>query len=62
MIQINHIHAEDINMDISFNAKQSEFKNFMSLIPGIYSEQFKDVQSKGKLAFKGFVPQHSFYL
>jgi hypothetical protein len=42
-------------MDLKFNAKQNEFKNFISLIPGVYSESFKDVQTSGLLAFNGFV-------
>ena len=47
--------ADDINMDLSFSAKQNEFRNFISLIPGVYSESFKDIQAKGLLSFKGFV-------
>lgn len=47
--------ADDINMDLTFNAKQSEFKSFLSLVPGIYTEEFKDLKSSGTLAFKGFV-------
>ncbi|MEP7263205.1 MAG: AsmA-like C-terminal region-containing protein [Bacteroidota bacterium] len=46
--------ADDIKMDMTFNAKQSEFKNFLSLVPGIYSKEFKDLKSSGTLAFKGF--------
>jgi AsmA-like C-terminal region/AsmA family len=47
--------ADDITMDLTYNAKQSEFKNFLSLVPGIYTEQFSDLKSSGTLAFKGFV-------
>ena len=47
--------TDDIAMDLKFNAKQNEFKNFISLIPGVYSESFKDVQTSGLLAFNGFV-------
>ena len=47
--------AEDIAMDLKFSAKQNEFKNFMSLIPGVYRDGFKDVKSSGSLALNGFV-------
>lgn len=44
---------DDIDMDLKFKAKQTEFKNFLSLIPGMYTQDFKDVKSSGKLAFDG---------
>ena len=47
--------GNDIDMDIKFNAKKTEFKNFISLIPGVYQEGFKDLKSSGKLALDGFV-------
>lgn len=47
--------GEDMVMDIKFDAKQNEFKNFLSLIPALYTKDFKDLQSKGTLAFSGFV-------
>ena len=46
--------ADDIIMDIKYAVKKSDFKNFLSLIPAIYSKDFKDIQSSGKLAFEGF--------
>ena len=44
---------EDIDMDLKFSAKKSEFKNFLSLIPGIYSKDFDKIETKGTLAFDG---------
>jgi hypothetical protein len=46
--------GEDYNMDLTFKAKQSEFKSFLSLIPGAYTADFADVKSSGTLAFDGF--------
>jgi hypothetical protein len=46
--------GNDINMDLKYAAKKNDFKDFLSLIPAIYSSSFKDIQSKGKLAFDGF--------
>jgi hypothetical protein len=44
---------EDINMDISFKAKETEFKSILSLIPSVYSKDFKSVKTEGKLALNG---------
>lgn len=46
---------DDIAMDLKFNARKNDFKNFVSLIPGVYSKDFKDLKSSGKLEFNGFV-------
>jgi hypothetical protein len=45
----------NIDMDLQFKAAQSDFKNFISMIPAMYSENFKDLKSSGKMAFDGFV-------
>ena len=44
----------NINMDLKFLAKQTEFKNILSLIPAVYSKDFASVQTAGKLALNGF--------
>lgn len=44
---------EDISMDLKFAAKQTEFKSILSLIPSVYSKDFADVQTKGKLKLDG---------
>lgn len=44
---------EDINMDLTFKAKQTEFKSILSLIPSVYSKDFASVQTAGKLALSG---------
>ncbi len=46
---------DDINMDMTWKVKQNDFKSFISLLPGVYSDSFKDVQSSGSLAMNGFV-------
>lgn len=45
----------DYDMDLKFAAKQSEFKSFLSLIPGAYTADFADVKSAGTLAFDGYM-------
>ncbi|HET6990337.1 MAG TPA: membrane assembly protein AsmA, partial [Bacteroidia bacterium] len=47
--------GNDYNMDLKFKAKQSEFKSFLSLIPGAYTKDFSSVKTSGKLAFDGFL-------
>lgn len=46
---------EDIDMDLKFNAKQTDFKNFLSLVPDIYAKDFDKIESKGKLALDGYI-------
>ncbi|MCC6385386.1 MAG: hypothetical protein IT241_09550 [Bacteroidia bacterium] len=46
---------EAITMDLKFEARKNEFANFISLIPGMYSADFKDMKSSGTLALTGFV-------
>jgi len=47
--------TDDYNMDLKFKANQSEFKNFLSLVPAVYSKDFASIKTSGKLAFDGFV-------
>lgn len=44
----------NINMDIKFNTRQTEFKSILSLIPSVYSKDFASVQTSGKLALDGY--------
>jgi AsmA protein len=43
------------DMDLKFAANQTEFKDILSLIPGIYMHDFKKINTKGEIAFSGFV-------
>ena len=44
---------DDMVMDFKFDAKQSELKNFLSLIPAIYTSNFKEMEATGKFAMNG---------
>jgi hypothetical protein len=46
---------EDIDLDITFQAAETGFKNILSIVPGMFTEKFKDIQTDGKMAFKGYV-------
>ena len=46
--------ATDITYDITFRALQTDFKNILSLVPGVFNAQFKDVAASGQVAFSGY--------
>ncbi|HWY12993.1 MAG TPA: AsmA-like C-terminal region-containing protein, partial [Bacteroidia bacterium] len=46
---------KDIDMDMTFKVKQTEFRSILSLIPSVYTKDFATVQTAGKLALNGFV-------
>ncbi len=47
--------GEDYNLDFTFNAPKTDFKNFLSVVPAIYAKDFASVQTKGNLKLDGFV-------
>ncbi|HSF52097.1 MAG TPA: AsmA-like C-terminal region-containing protein, partial [Algoriphagus sp.] len=46
---------DGIAMDLTFGSAQNDFKNILSLVPGIYTESFSSIQTAGTLGFNGFV-------
>ncbi|MBT1703048.1 AsmA family protein [Chryseosolibacter indicus] len=49
------MNENDFGMDLTFNSPESSFKSLLSLVPGIYSKDFKDIKTEGELSFKGAV-------
>lgn len=47
------LNDEDMEMDISFKALQNTFKNFLSIVPGMYSKDFGKIDAKGEMAIQG---------
>lgn len=45
--------SEDITVDLTFDAKQTDFKDIMELIPAVYLKDFENVKTAGKLALNG---------
>jgi hypothetical protein len=41
-------------MDLKFDSKDNEFKNILSLIPAVFTNDYKDLKTEGKLSFDGF--------
>ncbi len=46
---------DDIAIDLIFDAKQTEFKNILSLVPAVYMTDFQDLKTAGQLSLKGKV-------
>lgn len=44
----------NIDMDLKFSAQQSDFKNFISLVPAVYASDFSSAKSSGKMSFDGW--------
>ena len=42
------------NMDINFSAPSNDFKNFLSLIPAIYKNEFSKIKTSGQASLNGF--------
>ncbi|MEO8584378.1 MAG: AsmA-like C-terminal region-containing protein, partial [Flavitalea sp.] len=43
------------NMDVTFNAPSTDFKNILSLVPVVYQKDFAKVKTSGKAIFNGSV-------
>lgn len=46
---------DSYDMDITYGSPENSFKSLLSLVPGMYSQNFNDIQTEGDLSFKGFV-------
>jgi uncharacterized protein involved in outer membrane biogenesis len=44
---------DDIVMDIRYDAPNNSFKNFLSLVPGMYTKDFANLKTSGTLGFNG---------
>ncbi|SDK66144.1 AsmA family protein [Catalinimonas alkaloidigena] len=43
-----------VGVDLTFQTRETDFKNILSLVPGIYTDQYDDLKTEGTLAFDGF--------
>lgn len=48
------MNEKDYGMDLSFKSPENTFKSLLSLVPGMYSESFNNIETSGDLAFSGF--------
>jgi uncharacterized protein involved in outer membrane biogenesis len=49
------LNENDMTMDLSFSTPENSFRSLLSLVPGIYTESFKDLRTEGDLSFSGAV-------
>ncbi|MBI1769902.1 MAG: AsmA family protein [Bacteroidetes bacterium] len=42
-------------MNVKFKAKETSFKNILSLVPGLYMKNFDYMETRGELGFSGFL-------
>ncbi len=49
------MNPDNFGMDITFKSPENSFKSLLSLVPGMYSNDFKNIETKGELSFSGFV-------
>jgi len=49
---VSYPDAESMDMDIRLNAPETQFKDLLSLIPAIYSNDFKDLKTSGKVSLE----------
>lgn len=49
------MNPKGFDMDIKFGSPQNTFKSLLSLVPGIYTKSFKDIETNGELKFEGFI-------
>lgn len=49
------MNEKDYGMDITFKSPDNSFKSLLSLVPGMYSKDFGDIETEGDLAFNGAV-------
>lgn len=52
---VQQLAGNGYNMDISFKAPSTDFKNILSLIPVIYKNDFSKIKAAGNAIFSGFV-------
>jgi len=46
--------GDDVEMDVKYNTKQTEFRNILSLVPAVFTRDFSSVKTSGKLALDGW--------
>lgn len=48
------MNENDYGMDLQFKSPENSFKSLLSLVPGLYTEGFGDIETQGDLMFTGF--------
>lgn len=49
------MNENDFGMDINFKSPENSFKSLLSIVPGMYTSGFNNIETSGDLSFAGFV-------
>jgi AsmA-like C-terminal region len=49
------MNPDNFGMDITYGSPENSFKSLLSLVPGMYTRDFKNIETSGSLAFSGLV-------
>lgn len=49
------MNEDSYDMDITYETQESTFKSLLSLVPGMYTQDFGSIETEGQLSFKGMV-------
>ncbi|MDZ7648733.1 MAG: hypothetical protein U5K54_17000 [Cytophagales bacterium] len=49
------MNENNYDMDLAFKSPENSFKSLLSLVPGIYTQDFGNIETRGELAFSGLV-------
>ncbi len=49
------MNPSDFTMDLTFKSPANSFKSLLSLVPGMYTSNFKNIETSGELTFSGSV-------
>jgi hypothetical protein len=49
------MNENDMDFDIAFRTKKTDFKTILSLVPGVYSKSFDKAKASGKLDLSGYL-------
>jgi hypothetical protein len=49
------MNPDSYTMDISYQSPENTFKSLLSLVPGMYTKDFNNLETSGSLTFSGFV-------
>ena len=52
---IKNLNDKGYDMDITFKAPSTDFKNILSLVPAVYKNDFDKIKASGSAVFSGFV-------
>ncbi|MBK9149612.1 MAG: hypothetical protein IPM26_00865 [Saprospiraceae bacterium] len=49
------LNDRDIDIDFTFSTPNESFRNFISILPAVYSKDFKNVKTEGQASVNGFI-------